>query len=332
MAAGDSKCPVTFVELSNDEKEIVDKNYGDLSTVKDLVRTEPRLVTLTRSFTMNMERVKTIQIRPSDVWVITPPKCGTTWLQDMTWLIMNEADLDGINTYLFERSPFIEFPMIAGMNQEIVNKFFDDLEKIPSPRLIKSHLPFELLPPNLVSVCKVIFCCRNIKDAAVSFYHHERLMKNHHLLTDNFECYARDIYRPARNILGGYFEMLKSGWKRKDDANMMFLWYEDMKKDQKKVIKEIMKHIGIDLTDEQVAKIDEHMKFDNYKKTCSINKANPHFFEGMGQFVRKGVVGDHVNYFSKELTAEWDDWIITNLDQIGVDEERIRSFFNISQN
>ena len=33
----------------------------------------------------------------------------------------------------------------------------DVIDKMPSPRVIKSHLPFYLLPPQLLETCKVIF-------------------------------------------------------------------------------------------------------------------------------------------------------------------------------
>jgi hypothetical protein len=36
----------------------------------------------------------------------------------------------------------------------------------------------------------VLYVCRNVKDAAVSYFHHEKLMKSHDLLCD-FETYAR---------------------------------------------------------------------------------------------------------------------------------------------
>ena len=68
-----SKFPVTFVELSDEEKYTVAKLYGEHSTLKDLVRTQPRLVTLARSFNTNMERILNIKLRPSDVWVVTFP-------------------------------------------------------------------------------------------------------------------------------------------------------------------------------------------------------------------------------------------------------------------
>ena len=46
-------------------------------------------------------------------------------------------------------------PMIKCAIKVESNKFFDDMEARPSPRLIKTHYPFEFLPPNLLETCKV---------------------------------------------------------------------------------------------------------------------------------------------------------------------------------
>ena len=55
-------------------------------------------------------------------------------------------------------------------------------------------------------------------------------------------------------IHGGYFEMLESGWKRRDHPNLMFLWYEEMKEDQKKIIEKVCKFLNYNLSEEQIEK------------------------------------------------------------------------------
>ena len=33
-----------------------------------------------------------------DVWLVTPPKCGTTWTQEMVWLLANDLDYEAAKT------------------------------------------------------------------------------------------------------------------------------------------------------------------------------------------------------------------------------------------
>ena len=91
---------------------------------------------------------------------------------------MNKADtVTAKEKDLFSRSPFLEMPMMFISSDEEVGRrrkgvggtesyFFQaeavlaKMDSMPSPRLIKSHLPFELLPPDLVDTCKVVFVAR----------------------------------------------------------------------------------------------------------------------------------------------------------------------------
>ena len=48
----------------------------------------------------HMEELYNYPLDKRDVWVVTPPKCGTTWSQEMIWLLANDLDYEGAKTPL----------------------------------------------------------------------------------------------------------------------------------------------------------------------------------------------------------------------------------------
>jgi len=56
-----------------------------------------------------LERVKNMEIFEDDIWVVTYPKCGTTWSQEMSWMIGHNLDYKtSMEIPLDDRFPFIE--------------------------------------------------------------------------------------------------------------------------------------------------------------------------------------------------------------------------------
>ena len=56
-----------------------------------------------------LKRIKEMEIYEDDIWIVTFPKCGTTWTQEMLWMLNNNLDYEGSkNKLLWERFPFIE--------------------------------------------------------------------------------------------------------------------------------------------------------------------------------------------------------------------------------
>lgn len=327
-----NKFPYYFENLSQADEELVKTNFGESSLCRDLVRIKEKgsdnhLQTVSRRFLDHAELVYNMEVREDDIWVVTYPKCGTTWTQEIVWNIVNGVQVERIKEPLFGRSPFIDIPMIDNKPDRNPKEFFSFVDKMPSPRVIKSHYPFELLPPKLLETCKVIFVCRNVKDACVSYYHHNLLIKS--FAFDSAFKHFADLYMKNNILQGGYFEMLQSGWKRKENPNMLFFWYEEIKQDQKLWIKKIMDHIGYTLEEEKVTELNEAMTFGNYKKISSMNAMKGMFNEGKGEFTRKGVVGDWVNYFDGELNQTWNGWIQKNLESLGITEdERVAGYFD----
>ena len=55
------------------------------------------------------ERVKAMKVYEDDVWVVSFPKAGTTWTQEMVWLINNDMNFDkALDENLLDRFPFLE--------------------------------------------------------------------------------------------------------------------------------------------------------------------------------------------------------------------------------
>jgi hypothetical protein len=56
-----------------------------------------------------MEKVKKFEVFEDDTWIVTYPKCGTTWTQEMIWMLINNLNYDqAMSEDLFVRSPFLE--------------------------------------------------------------------------------------------------------------------------------------------------------------------------------------------------------------------------------
>lgn len=68
-----------------------------------------------------------------------------------------------------------EFPDDQERMRKMYDTHADDYEALlnmPSPRVIKTHLPLSLLPRSVAEVgAKVIYVGRNPKDVAVSYYY-----------------------------------------------------------------------------------------------------------------------------------------------------------------
>jgi hypothetical protein len=104
---------------------------------------------------------------------------------------------------------------------------------------------------------------------------------------------------------------------------VLFLKYEDMKKDLPSAVATIAKFIGQDINKELVEEIAHKTTFENMKKDSS---ANYEWLKNIrrpnvGDFMRKGVVGDWKNYFTPEQIARLDAEYEKKLKQTGIDLE-----------
>ncbi|XP_068629344.1 sulfotransferase 1E1-like [Battus philenor] len=321
-----------FVEVVDVEQKVVDR-LKTLFTNKALnlptTRYGPKGYLFPREFETVGRDIYNMELRPSDTFVVTFPRSGTTWTQELVWLIKNNFDYEkAAETLLADRFPFIELIMFK-KKRDTNNKIGEEkvkaasealmvsVEKIngmASPRFIKSHLPMSLLPPKLLDTCKVVYVAREPRDVAVSFYHQHILMKKCPADLDfkTFWSYFKEDLVPWTP----YFGHVKEAWELRHHPNMLYLFYEELSKDLAACARRIAEFFNVAITEDQTRKLCEHLKIDNFKNNKSVNNES---MKDLGllvkkeSFIRKGKVGGWRDYFDEEMTLEADRWIEENL-------------------
>lgn len=229
------------------------------------------------------------EAQPGDIFIATYPKCGTTWTQHIVWLIQHDGD-----PLPAGKSMTVEIPHLEEVGKEVV-------ASLRAPRAIKTHLPFQMTPYH--QSAKYIYVARNPFDCAVSMYHHTRGFVKHYDFAEGtfdefFECFIA-----GEVDFGDYCDNLMSWYEHKEDNNVLFLTYENMKVDKRKAVLEIANFLGTEyfskLKDEEILnKVLEHSSFEDMSNNQSRwSSQRP---ENMPPFIRKGEVGDWTNHFSKE--------------------------------
>ncbi|GLH10761.1 Putative sulfotransferase domain protein [Gryllus bimaculatus] len=298
--------------------EMIDK-YASLQEEGDRVpraRFGRRGCVLRKIFEDSVQEIKEFDVREDDVWVVTPPKCGTTWAQEMVWLLVHDLDYKTAKeNNLMMRFPYMEFSrFITEKTRKEYLKGLDTVQHAASltpPRCIKSHLPKDLLPDQIwTKKPKIIYVAREPKDTAVSFFYHNQLLSDYRGDKEFFfECFYEDIvgYAP-------FWEHMLDFWQLKDEPHILFHTYEEMKKDLPSVIRRSAKFLGKNLTEEQVLRLAEHLDFKQMKVNPSVNieeKLSKMREEGKiteeQAFIRKGVVGEGRREMSPEMAARFDE-------------------------
>ncbi|CAM1323706.1 Uncharacterised protein g8472 [Pycnogonum litorale] len=241
----------------------------------------------------------------SDLFVASYPKCGTTWTRMIVWLLMNDIK---------EPDSFVDL----GMKNYL--EYFSGREAVENsskPREIKTHLPFNWVPYNPKS--KYIYVSRNPFDCCVSYYHHCRSIPLYDF-EGSFDDYFEHFIR-GKVEYGDYFSHVTSWYAHRNDENMLFIVYEDMKKDPATAIRQMGNFIGGKPAElvkdaENVQRIIEFSSFRHMKdlETKSFKEDEDHLKpEGTSDFIRKGQIGDYKNVMSdsqyERMNEKYQGWM-----------------------
>ncbi|KAJ6651629.1 hypothetical protein lerEdw1_020773 [Lerista edwardsae] len=227
-----------------------------------------------------IDSLEDFEIRDSDVFLVTYPKSGTVWTQQILSLIYHEGHRDGTeNKNLIDRVPWLEYN---------INKV--DFVTLPSPRLFATHLPYFLVPKGLRNRrAKLIYVARNPKDVLVSLYHFSKLSKKLEEVED-FDVFLEKFLN-GEVINNLWLDHVEGWYAHREDFNILFLTYEEMKKDLRGSVLKICNFLGKQLTEKELDEVVDQATFDKMKQDQRSNYENMSsdlIDLSKGRFLRKG--------------------------------------------
>jgi hypothetical protein len=159
------------------------------------------------------------------------------------------------------------------------------------------------MPGSTVTIGKYIYVARNPKDVAVSFYHHDRSKSDYAGSWD--EDFT--LFVEGKVMYGSYFEHVLPWWQASQKAdNILFLKYEDMKRDLAAVVRQITNFIDVPLNQTLLGRVLAGSNFGAMKTNKNTNFNWVPQQEGVPKHYRKGIIGDWRKQFSTEQNELFD--------------------------
>ncbi|KAK9284551.1 hypothetical protein L1049_023726 [Liquidambar formosana] len=240
--------------------------------------------------------------QPSDILVCSAPKSGTTWLKALTFAIVTRTHFNDSSNPLVTTLPHECLP---SLDQKLHNRN-------PEFPLLATHTPYTSLPKSITSElgCKIVYMCRDPKDAFVSTWHFARKLPIYGQEPISLEA-AFELFCKGVSFFGPYWDHVLGYWKASLEwpERVMFIKYEDMMRDTVLYVKRLAEFMGYPFSSEEeregaVEKIIELCSFENLSN-LEVNKNGMRPPRSLvaenNAFFRKGKVGDWQNHLTTEM-------------------------------
>lgn len=259
--------------------------------------------------------------KAGDVVQSTFPKSGTNWLMYITQLILRNGQ--PITTY-----------------EEFVKGWcsveYMDATDFTSPlplRTFATHLPLD--KRTMTPEGKYVYIARNPWDVCVSFYHMVTNMSIYEFQDGTFEDFV-DTFVSGNFGYGDYFEHVAAGYALREEPNVFFITYEELKNHTREVALRLAYFLGeqygraLEQNETLFQKLLERSQPEYLRSVLVIDmtgRSNPQWDAVLSNknvtcreghegdeskycYVRVGKVGTWKNYFTSELLRKMENRIL----------------------
>jgi aryl sulfotransferase len=279
-----------------------------------------------RNWIMDSRRWDGYKPREGDVIIATPPKVGTTWMQQIVSLLVFQST---------EPHPLWEVsPWLDARFQIPIEVALPMIEAQMHRRFLKTHLPLDALP--IYDEVKYIHVARDGRDACMSFVNHfnsftpkawedldavgmgdETIGIPYHRppkdAREFFHYWMADDYSKLSLMSIAFFELERSFWAERKRENLLMVHYNDLKADLSGEMKRIADFIGIKTPDDLWPQLVEAATFDSMKRNGGAIMAG----------VEQVVEGGHESFLHRGTNNRWKN-VLTDAD-IAAYEERVKA-------
>ena len=241
--------------------------------------------------------------KAGDVFACAGFKSGTTWLLQIATQIAHRgaAEFDDIHHVV----PWPDCPpMLAPHMVPLADP--SPLARSPTGRrVIKTHLPFDAVPYSVDAL--YIGLVRDPKDACVSSYHFMRSMLLGPAMPSAatwVEMFVQPDFAPV-----SWAGHLQSYWRVRERPNVLFLTYEELKRDSAAGIRRIAAFMSVELAPAELAQVERRSSFAYMKE--EQRRFNPGHIVPWGRaggyMIRRGERGGAEELLTPEQRRRIDD-------------------------
>jgi hypothetical protein len=264
-------------------------------------------------------------LRPDDVIITTPSKCGTTWMQTIVGMLLHDRVELGAPISMI--SPWLD--MLLHSDDEV----FGILEAQTGRRFIKSHTPLDGIP--LHSTVTYIAVVRHPLDVALSDLDHGENMRVEHALElrnaavgepdlsdivrekapDDPAEYLRwfiDTHEPPSGSgpygLEDYCQQVLTYWDARGAPNVHLFHYADLWADLDGQMRRVADLLGVSVDESRWLEFVAGATLSSMRARAADTAPNAHqgLWESPERFFRSGGTRDWASLLSKDEIAHFE--------------------------